>query len=132
PIIISHYSYFFFTATATTNIYTLSLHDALPIYQKKDGSVIDVEVSWHRLNFSGRPAKLVLANDVTERQRAEEALAAERNLLRTLIDELPDRIYVKDTESRFLLNNKSHIAALGAESQEDMLGKTDFDFRPAE
>src|SRR5206468_8228214 len=84
PIIISHYSYFFFTATATTNIYTLSLHDALPIYQKKDGSVIDVEVSWHRLNFSGRPAKLVLANDVTERQRAEEALAAERNLLRTL------------------------------------------------
>ena len=101
-------------------------------HRKKDGSVIDVEVNWHRLNFSGRPAKLVLANDITERQRAEEALAAERNLLRTLIDELPDRIYVKDTESRFLLNNKSHIAALGAESQEDMLGKTDFDFRPAE
>src|SRR5439155_24023602 len=53
-------------------------------HRKKDGSVIDVEVNWHRLNFSGRPAKLVLANDVTERQRAEEALAAERNLLRTL------------------------------------------------
>ena len=98
-------------------------------HRKKDGSVIDVEVSWHKFNFSGRAAKLVLANDVTERKRAEEALAKERNLLRTLIDKLPDRIYVKDEQCRFLLNNKSHIAALGARSQEEVLGKNDFDFR---
>ncbi|HYX30967.1 MAG TPA: PAS domain S-box protein [Pyrinomonadaceae bacterium] len=40
-------------------------------HRKKDGSIIDVEISWHTLNFAGRPAKLVLVQDVTERRRAE-------------------------------------------------------------
>ncbi|MGD0037328.1 MAG: PAS domain S-box protein [Bacteroidota bacterium] len=67
-----------------------------------------------------------------KRKQTEDALATERNLLHTLIDSLPDRIYVKDTESRFLLNNLAHIRYLGAESQEEVTGKTDFDFRPSE
>lgn len=52
----------------------------------------------------------------------------ESALLRTVIDNLPDSIYVKDTHSRFILNNKAHLSALGAQRQEDVLGKTDFDF----
>jgi len=40
-------------------------------HQKKDGSTFDVEVSWHTLEFAGRPAKLVLANDITDRKRLE-------------------------------------------------------------
>lgn len=39
---------------------------------KKDGTPIDVEVRSHPLDFAGRPARLVLANDITERRRAEE------------------------------------------------------------
>jgi PAS domain S-box-containing protein len=73
---------------------------------------------------------LGVSRDITERKRTEEALAAERNLLRTLIDNLPDRIYVKDTASRFLLNNLAHAHALGATSPDELIGKTDFDFRP--
>ena len=64
--------------------------------------------------------------------QTEMALATEHNLLYTLINSLPDRIYVKDTESRFLLNNFAHIRSLGAKSQEEVRGKTDFDFRPPE
>ena len=64
--------------------------------------------------------------------QTEVALATEHNLLYTLINSLPDRIYVKDTESRFLLNNFAHIRSLGAKSQEEVRGKTDFDFRPPE
>jgi PAS domain S-box-containing protein len=64
--------------------------------------------------------------------QTEDVLTAESNLLYTLINSLPDRIYVKDTESRFLLNNLAHIRSLGAESQEEVKGKTDFDFRPPE
>lgn len=74
----------------------------------------------------------VVSDDITERKRAEDALEKEHALLRTLIDHLPDRIYVKDTAGRFLLNNPAHLKALGAKSQEDALGKTDFDFRPKE
>ena len=73
-----------------------------------------------------------VSRDITERKRAEEALEAERNLLRTLIDNLPDRIYIKDAASRFLLNNPAHLQALGAQSQEQVIGKTDMDLRPVE
>ncbi len=66
--------------------------------------------------------------DVTERKRAEEALAQERQLLRTLINYLPDYIYVKDTASRFVLNNAAHLAVLGGANQQAVLGRTDFDF----
>jgi PAS domain S-box-containing protein len=41
-------------------------------HRKKDGSLIDVEITSHFLDFQGRRARLVLANDITERRRAEE------------------------------------------------------------
>ncbi|MGD0920158.1 MAG: PAS domain S-box protein [Terriglobia bacterium] len=59
---------------------------------------------------------------------AEGKAAQERNLLRTLIDTLPDYIFVKDTESRLILNNIAHQHLLRARSQEEVVGKTDFDF----
>jgi two-component system, cell cycle sensor histidine kinase and response regulator CckA len=43
-------------------------------HQKKDGTIIDVEITSHPLSFAGRRAELVLANDITERKRAEDAL----------------------------------------------------------
>ena len=51
-------------------------------HRKKDGSVIDVEIISHPLLFGGRNAKLVLANDVTERKRAEDALRDTEGQLR--------------------------------------------------
>lgn len=67
----------------------------------------------------------------TENQsRAEllEKLAEERQLLRSLIDNLPDGIYVKDTQSRFVIANKTVASLIGAKSPDDLIGKTDFDF----
>lgn len=51
-------------------------------HRKKDGTRIDVEVISHPLVFAGRNAKLVLANDITERKRAEEALGETEEQLR--------------------------------------------------
>ncbi len=73
---------------------------------------------------------LISIIDVTERRQAEEALAQERNLLRTLIDNLPDFIFVKDTQSRFVINNIAHVHGMGAATQEELFGKTDFDMFP--
>ena len=73
-----------------------------------------------------------ISRDVTERKVAEEAVARDRHLLRTLIETIPDRIYAKDMEARFILNNIAHLQALGAKSQEETTTKTDFDFRPAD
>jgi len=51
-------------------------------HQKKDGTTIEVEIISHPLVFAGRSAKLVLANDVTERKRAEAALRESEEQLR--------------------------------------------------
>ncbi|MEW5959512.1 MAG: PAS domain-containing protein, partial [Chloroflexota bacterium] len=71
-----------------------------------------------------------LQQEMAERQRIEEALTAERNLLRTLIDNLPDYIFVKDTGSRFMLANTTTTRRFGATTGEELVGKTDFDFLP--
>src|ERR1035441_4501126 len=70
--------------------------------------------------------------DVSEQVRVEEALAHERTLLHTLAESLPDYIYAKDTESRFLLVNTAGARMIGAVAPAEVLGRTDFDFYPAE
>jgi len=43
-------------------------------HRKRDGTLINVDITSHQLKFSGRPAELVLVNDITKRKRAEEQL----------------------------------------------------------
>lgn len=66
------------------------------------------------------------------RCRAEEKLAAEGSLLRTVLSSVPVFFYVKDLNNRFVLNNQAHLQVLQATSPADVLGKTDFDFFPPE
>ena len=68
----------------------------------------------------------------TEYKWMMEVLAEERTLLRTLIDNLPDYIFVKDRESRFVMNNMAHVRFLGATRPEEVTGKSYFDFFPQE
>jgi len=58
--------------------------------------------------------------------------AFERSLLHTLADNVPHRIYAKDTGSRFVFANKAVAFGMGVASPEDLLGKTDFGFYPAD
>lgn len=80
-------------------------------------------------NEQGQVVGLIgVSRDITERKRAEETLAQERNLLRTLIDNLPDCVYVKDRQGHYLINNRMHLRTMGLEHQNETLGKTAFDF----
>jgi nitrogen fixation negative regulator NifL len=69
--------------------------------------------------------------DVTEQRRAQDAMWHERQLLRTLIDLAPDFIFVKDTESRYLVANESLARCYGRQPAE-MLNHRDADFLPPE
>src|SRR5579862_2665327 len=73
-----------------------------------------------------------LAYENARLAQAIAGLVQERDLLRTVIDHLPDKIYAKDKQGRFVLNNPTHAKALGLNSPEEMKGKTDFDFFPQE
>lgn len=72
-----------------------------------------------------------ISRDVTTFVQAELALEQERERLQTLVNHLPDVIFIKDTAGRFLLTNPALVKLYGAKSADDMIGRTDFDFVPA-
>jgi PAS domain S-box-containing protein len=72
-------------------------------HKKKDGTEIYVEITTHNLTLSGRPARLVLASDVTERMREKERLHEQAALL----DHAREAILVRDLEGCILFWNKS-------------------------
>jgi PAS domain S-box-containing protein len=61
-------------------------------HRKRDGTIIDVEITSHNLDFAGRGAKLVLANDVTERKSAERAMVEANERALTEYKRLVERI----------------------------------------
>ncbi len=95
-------------------------------YRCQDGSYR--WLLWTATPFVEQRLIYAAARDITERKATEDALARERNLLRTLMDHLPDHIFVKDTASRFLTANAATLRSLGARALEDVVGKTDFDY----
>jgi diguanylate cyclase (GGDEF)-like protein/PAS domain S-box-containing protein len=76
-------------------------------------------------------ARLIAANEalqarIEEHLRAEQDWAAERALFRAMIDQVPDYLFVKDVDSRFVVANRAVAADLGR-TPEELIGKTDFD-----
>ncbi|MDI9879269.1 PAS domain S-box protein [Flectobacillus longus] len=69
----------------------------------------------------------VYARDITEQKIAHQRIKEERNLLRTLIDNLPETVYFKDTKARKVISNRVDYLFLGAKSEQDVLGKTDLE-----
>ena len=67
------------------------------------------------------------ARDITENRKAHEELENEHNLLLALINNIPDRIYAKDTQSKFIICNNALVKRMGKSSPDDIIGKTDFD-----
>jgi PAS domain S-box-containing protein len=73
-----------------------------------------------------------ISREITAIKEMELALAAERNLLRSVIDNLPDSIFLKDRKGRYVLDNAAHWRSLGASGPQEVRGRTVFDYFPAE
>jgi PAS domain S-box-containing protein len=104
------------------------LHRVELKFRKKSGDVILCLLSAEVISVGNEKCLLSTIDDITERKKYSEVISYERNLLRTLLDNLPDPVTIKDHEGHYLLNNKAHLDVIGAKSQEEVFGKTTFDF----
>src|SRR6185312_9825034 len=99
-----------------------------------DGSTrwhLTTKVPWR--NGGGEIVGLMsISRDITDAVMAEQKLQAEHNLLRTLIDNMPDCIYAKDGDGRKIIANPGDLKNLGCKTEADAVGKTDFDLFPKE
>jgi PAS domain S-box-containing protein len=110
-----------------------------PILGKVEREVLpDGRTTWaltSKLPLKNRQGKIIgnfgISRDITEIKKFEEQLESERNLLRSLIDNLPDYIYVKDIAGRYLLDNIAHRRWLGATAESEVIGRRVSDFFPA-
>ena len=82
-------------------------------HQKRDGTIINVDVTTNRLSFAGRPAEFVLVQDVTERKKAETALRISEDRYRDLVDNSHELICTHDLEGRVLSVNPWAARVLG-------------------
>ena len=73
-----------------------------------------------------------ITREINEFMKVQQEREQEHNLLRTLIDNLPDYIYVKDPEGRFMVGNTAVVHQMGLASENELIGKSDFDFFPPE
>jgi len=99
-------------------------HDVAGVWKhrKKDGTIIDVEITSHDLLFAGRDAKLVLANDITEQKRTSETLQESEKRFRRVVEGAPNAIVAIDRKGYIVLVN-SQVEHLFGYSREELLGK---------
>lgn len=81
--------------------------------------------------LAGSPDLLLGTLQILTRAPADDLLASEINLLKSVFDALPQPVFVKDANGRFLLSNAAHRRLLGVSDPAEVVGKTDFELLPS-
>ncbi len=102
-------------------------------FRRKDGNLVCFEDRWLPIIIDGKVSRIDgIMRNITDRKLSEESVQNDRIFLRTLIDNLPDAIYVKDLSCRKTIANTTDVHNLGCSSESEVLGKDDFAFFPKE
>ncbi len=101
------------------------------VFQRKDGDIIHVDIAGSVIEYSGKKVVQGIIRDITERKKAEDSLRESENKYKTLIENLQQKIFLKDTNLVYLSCNEKYARDLKIYSNE-INGKTDYDFFPKE
>jgi PAS domain S-box-containing protein len=97
-------------------------------FRKKNGNIITGLFSARFITLNNEQFILSSINDITQRKISEEALSNERYLMYTLMNNVPENIFFKDRESRFIRISKAQANTFGLNDPSEAEGKTDFNF----
>jgi len=100
-------------------------HKGLPV-KDKEGNIIGIVIISHNITFQ-RKAQSALEEAESAIVEAESAIETERTLMDILMDNIPDRIYFKDLDSKFIRVNKAMAKRHGMTDPKRLEGHTDFD-----
>ncbi len=101
-------------------------YEDLPL-EAADGRRIEVEFVSNVYPIDGSRVIQCNIRDITARKRAEAALRESRQMLRTVLDTIPVRVFWKDRQSRYLGANRAFAQDHGLDNASLLLGKTDAD-----
>jgi PAS domain S-box-containing protein len=96
-------------------------------FVRKDGTAVTVELAGAKTVWQGVTADLVTVRDITARKRAERALHESESKYRTLVENLPQMVFMKNTDSVYVSSNAAFAREVGLEPSA-IQGKTDYDF----
>jgi two-component system cell cycle sensor histidine kinase/response regulator CckA len=96
------------------------------VHRRKDGTTFPTEVSLSPVTLD-REYVVAVVRDITERRRTEEALRNEQALFANLFNTIPDHIYFKDRQGRFIRINEAMVRAFGLRNAAEAVGKSDSD-----
>ncbi len=105
----------------------VALYKAVFDHVKKDGTVIQVELQSNNIEFNGKKAKLIIAIDVTEKLRSENALKLSEQHFKALVQDGADLISILDMKGNYKFSSPSSAAIIGIEADK-LIGKNAFDF----
>ena len=97
---------------------------------RKDGTTFPCILRGKMMQYKGRTVRVTALRDITDRKKIEEALQKEHLLFRTVIDNIPDSVYVKDIEGGKIIANPLDVKYMGLDVEKDAIGKKDSDIYP--
>jgi PAS domain S-box-containing protein len=96
-------------------------------HRKKDGTLFDVEITSHNLDWAGRSVRVVSARDFTGSKQAEERLRQSEESYRRLVEHSPDAMLVH-RQGTMIFANSACVEMFGASSADELLGRQHLDF----
>jgi len=96
---------------------------------RKNKKIIYCDVNSRSIEFGGKRYLAGFFRDITENKKAENALKKNENKYRTLIENLPQKIFLKDKNSVYISCNENYAKDLKIKPEE-IVGRTDFEFYP--
>ncbi|MEI7525675.1 MAG: PAS domain S-box protein [Mariniphaga sp.] len=120
----------FFTENMNRNISSGSAPELEYRVIHKDGSIHTIHAEGRmEYNHNGKPFRSIgTVQDITERKKAEKEIHQANNFLDSIVENIPNMIFIKDVKTlRYLRFNKAGENLLGI-SKDEILGKSDYDF----